>query len=94
LEQGVLRTFSEGWRSLPSVYLIRNVSDSAARYVDRTRDRRARMKQHNGGASAHTSRNAPWQLQTYVAFSQKHKTVAFERYRKSGSGQAFASGHL
>jgi hypothetical protein len=36
----------------------------------------------------------PWQLVTYVAFSEKKKANEFERYLKSGSGHAFANRHL
>jgi predicted GIY-YIG superfamily endonuclease len=49
---------------------------------------------HNAGQSPHTSKFKPWHLVTYIAFSDEAKAVAFERYLKSGSGQAFANKRL
>jgi predicted GIY-YIG superfamily endonuclease len=49
-----------------------------------------RFAQHNAGNSPHTSKFAPWELVTYIAFSDSAKAEAFERYLKSGSGHAFA----
>ena len=36
----------------------------------------------------------PWRIVTYVAFSNRSKAEAFERYLKSGSGHAFARKRL
>jgi putative endonuclease len=33
-------------------------------------------------------------LETYIAFETKHDALAFEKYLKSGSGQAFANKRL
>jgi len=41
-----------------------------------------------------TSKYRPWQLKTYVAFSNEERAVAFEKYLKSGSGRAFAKKRL
>jgi putative endonuclease len=46
------------------------------------------------GKSLHTSKFTPWKLTSYVAFSNRIKAEAFERYLKSGSGHAFANKHL
>jgi len=35
-----------------------------------------------------------WQIQTAVAFRDKAKSVAFEKYLKSQSGRAFAKKHF
>ena len=76
------------------VYLIESRSHPDRRYVGCTRDLRLRLKQHNSGASPHTSKYVPWRLVTYVAFSAEAQAAAFERYLKSGSGHAFARKHL
>lgn len=52
------------------------------------------LADHNSGKSAHTSKYMPWKLVTYVAFSDRQKAEAFERYLKSGSGHAFATKRL
>jgi len=72
------------------VYLLQSKSKPDQRYVGATRDLKVRLKQHNSGQSAHTSKHLPWRLVTYVAFSNERQAAEFERYLKSGSGHAFA----
>jgi putative endonuclease len=55
---------------------------------------RARLDAHNAGQSPHTAKFKPWDLVTYIAFSDKAKGIAFERYLKSASGRAFANKRL
>ena len=76
------------------VYLIASVDDPTKRYVGVTADLKARLREHNAGKSAHTSKHRPWRLVTYVAFSDRAQAEAFERYLKSGSGHAFARKRL
>ncbi len=73
------------------VYLIESLSISGQRYVGITADLKRRLQEHNAGKSAHTSKYLPWRLVTYIAFSDRTKAEAFERYLKSGSGHAFAA---
>jgi putative endonuclease len=76
------------------VYLLESLSTHNQRYVGLTADLRRRLRDHNSGKSAHTSKCLPWRLVTYVAFSNRAKTESFERYLKSGSGHAFAAKRL
>ena len=76
------------------VYLLESVSAPGQRYVGVTSDIKRRIADHNAGKSSHTSKYAPWKLVTYVAFSDRQKAEAFERYLKSGSGHAFAKKRL
>jgi putative endonuclease len=55
-----------------------------------TGDLRDRLRRHNAGDVSHTSKYLPWQLKTYVAFSDETQAMAFERYLKTASGRAFA----
>jgi putative endonuclease len=73
------------------VYLIESESYAGQRYVGVTDDLKRRLLEHNAGKSSYTSKFTPWRLTTYVAFSDKAKAFAFERYLKSGSGHAFAN---
>ena len=73
------------------VYLIQSESQPDQRYIGFTTDLKQRLTTHNSGNSTHTSKYRPWKLVTYHAFSDKLKAQEFERYLKSGSGQAFAS---
>ena len=63
-------------------------------YVGITVDLRERLKMHNAGNVTHTSKFRPWQLKTYIAFSDERSAFAFEKYLKSGSGRAFAKKHF
>jgi len=53
-----------------------------------------RFAEHNAGESTHTAKFLPWQLITYVAFSDYQKADKFEAYLKSGSGRTFARRHF
>jgi len=75
------------------VYLLESAS-SGQRYVGTTNDLKRRLADHNAGKSPHTSKFIPWRLVTYVAFDDRVKAEAFERYLKCGSGHAFARRHL
>jgi predicted GIY-YIG superfamily endonuclease len=76
------------------VYLIESLSAARKRYVGITTNVEQRLREHNAGKSPHTSKFKPWKLITYVAFTDRGKAEAFERYLKSGSGHAFARKRL
>jgi predicted GIY-YIG superfamily endonuclease len=76
------------------VYMLQSDGTAGQRYVGVTSDLRQRLRDHNSGKSAHTSKYRPWRLVTYVAFSERAKAEQFERYLKSGSGHAFARKRL
>ena len=76
------------------VYLIENLSAQAERYVGMTTDLKKRFREHNEGKSSHTTKFGPWKLISYIAFTNRAKAEAFERYLKSGSGHAFARKRL
>ena len=76
------------------VYVLRSEVDSSKRYVGITSDLKKRIKDHNSGQSAYTSKYKPWKLETYIAFSDYHRAQLFEKYLKTGSGKAFSSKRL
>ncbi len=76
------------------VYLLRSLSAPKQTYVGCTSDLKDRLQIHNSGGSSHTSKYAPWELVTYLAFADKQKAIDFEAYLKTGSGQAFANKRL
>ena len=63
-------------------------------YVGITEDLRARLAKHNAGEVTHTAKHKPWQIKTYLAFSDEKQAFAIERYLKSASGRAFAKKRL
>lgn len=63
-------------------------------YVGISEDLGARLAKHNAGEVTHTAKYRPWQIKTYVAFTDERQAFAFERYLKSASGRAFAKKRL
>ena len=76
------------------VYLLQSIPFPEKRYIGLTSNLKNRLDAHNRGQSLHTAKFKPWELVTYVAFSNESKAVAFEEYLKSGSGRAFANRRL
>jgi predicted GIY-YIG superfamily endonuclease len=70
------------------------MSDPKRHYTGLTKDLVARLKKHNAGGVSHTSKYRPWHVETYIAFNDYKKALAFEKYLKSGSGRAFAKKRL
>ena len=76
------------------VYILESVEKPEHHYVGVTDDLRDRLQKHNAGDVSHTSKFRPWRVKTYVAFTDRNRALAFEKYLKSGSGRAFAKTHL
>ena len=76
------------------VYVLRSRADPSRYCTGVTSDLSTRLEAHNSGRCAHTSPNAPWEVDVFVQFADEHRALAFERYLKSGSGHAFATRHL
>jgi predicted GIY-YIG superfamily endonuclease len=79
---------------LHHVDLIESVHDRRQHYVGQTPDLKARLTGHNSGDSSHTARFRPRHLVCYIGFADEKKSLAFERYLKSGSGKTFLKRHL
>jgi len=76
------------------VYLIKSEKFLEQRYIGLTDDLKKRLKYHNSGQSFHTSKFTPWILVNYIAFLSREAAAGFEKYLKTGSGQAFANKRL
>ncbi len=76
------------------VYILKSQKAPDRHYVGLTDDLKERLKKHNSGAVAHTSKFAPWIIETVIAFTDKSKATAFERYLKTGSGREFSRRHF
>jgi putative endonuclease len=63
-------------------------------YTGCTEDLDDRLKRHNSGHVLATKSRLPVVLITYIAFTDKYKAFAFERYLKGGSGRAFLNKRL
>ena len=80
------------------VYILRSRADPERHYVGTTADLKARLAKHNAGEVTHTSKFAPWQIKTYLAFDVDvdvdAQAFAFEKYLKTACGRAFAKKRL
>ena len=76
------------------VYILHSGAFPDRFYTGIADDLRARLTNHNAGQVSHTSKFRPWQLKTYIAFSDEKRAFAFKKYLKSPSGRAFAKKRL
>ena len=76
------------------VHILRSITCPDRYYTGIAEDLRGRLAKHNAGEVPHTSKYKPWQIKTYLAFSDEKQAFAFERYLKSASGRAFAKKRL
>lgn len=72
------------------VYLLQSLAAPSQRYIDMTGNLDERLRVHNAGGSPHTSKYRPWKIVLHLCFQDNQRATEFERYLKSGSGQAFA----
>ncbi len=76
------------------VYVLQSEGSPCRFYTGLTDDLEDRLGRHNAGRSPHTARFRPWRLRVALAFPDKERAAAFERYLKSHSGRAFAAKHF
>jgi putative endonuclease len=76
------------------VYLLVSVPFPDRHYIGLTDDLDDRLARHNRGAVAHTAKFVPWRIETAIAFRDREKAAAFEKYLKSGSGREFSRRHF
>ncbi|MFW6153581.1 MAG: GIY-YIG nuclease family protein [Planctomycetota bacterium] len=76
------------------MYMLQSVGQPGHWYVGMTENLPNRLSAHNALKVPHTAKFAPWQTETAVAFRDKAKALAFEKYLKRQSGRAFAKRHL
>nr|WP_299384766.1 GIY-YIG nuclease family protein [Allomuricauda sp.] len=75
-----------------TVYILR-CSDGKF-YTGFTGNLSRRLLEHNNGKVKSTKQRLPFELTTYVVFTDKYQAIAFEKYLKSGSGIAFRNKRL
>ena len=76
------------------VYMLQSIQQPEHYYAGMTEDLVQRLATHNACKVPHTSKYAPWRIETALAFRDRAKAVAFERYLKTHSGRAFARKHF
>lgn len=73
------------------VYLIRSINFPDKTYVDLTDNLTERLNADNYGSSSHTKTYQSWRLEVFIAFDNRFKAAAFEKYLKSHSDRSFAN---
>ena len=76
------------------VYILRSISFPDQTYIGYTKNLTDRLKTHNAGNSNYTSKYIPWEIATYVAFSDLTKAIAFEKYLKTNAGKMLPNQRL
>lgn len=76
------------------VYILESLAPAGGFYVGLTDDLTVRLTKHNTGGVPHTAKHRPWRIKTAVAFRDRVKAAAFEKYLKSPSGRAFSKKRL
>ena len=76
------------------VYVLKNSDVPSRYYTGLSANVSNRLVAHNAGKNTHTAKYRPWSIDVVIEFPDERRAVAFERYLKSGSGVAFAKGHL
>ena len=76
------------------VYILESEKVSGRFYTGLTDDLADRLRRQNAGDVPHTAKFAPWRVKTAIAFRDRSRAAAFERYLKTSSGRAFARKRL
>ncbi len=76
------------------VYILQSEAGLARFYTGLTDDLKDRLRRHNAGEVPHTAKFKPWRIKTAIAFGDRQRASAFEKYLKSASGRAFAKKRL
>ena len=78
-----------------TVYVLISIENPERTYVGYTTNVTQRLKAHNEKkVTGYSNHYAPWELEVSIAFHEKQPALEFERYLKSGSGQAFLKKHF
>ena len=76
------------------VYVLRSLNFPDKFYTGYTANLKSRVEKHNNGQVPYTAKYKPWKIKTYIAFENKEKVTAFEKYLKTHSGRAFIKKHF
>lgn len=74
--------------------MLLSIKEPERYYIGITQVLENRLKEHNNSQSGYSKRYAPWKIETFVTFQNKALAEAFEKYLKSGSGNAFLKRRL
>jgi putative endonuclease len=70
------------------VYILQSEADKSHWYTGLTNDLKDRLRRHNAGEVSHPAKFKPWRIKTTIAFTNRERATALERYLKSASVHA------
>ncbi len=76
------------------VYIIKSIPHRDRYHSGVTEDPERMLTGHNQGGSADTVGSRPWEPRATIRFEDDQMACDFERYLKTGAGQAFARRHF
>jgi putative endonuclease len=76
------------------VYILQSEIEEKRFYTGFTENLDSRLKAYDSGNVPHASKYKPLRIKTAIAFTNRQKAVAFEKYLKNPSGRAFAKKRL
>lgn len=76
------------------VYIIKSINFPKTIYDGYTVNIKQRLETHNSGGSIYTAKDRPWELVVCMAFKDKQKAKAHEKYLKSHAGRTFTTKRL
>lgn len=75
-------------------YILQSLSSPDHFHHGHSADLKQRLSDHDSGHCSHTTRFMPRRAKFYAAFETLEQAHQFKQYLKTGSGHAFAQGHL
>jgi len=76
------------------MYYVHSLKCNDGYYIGCTDNLKDRLERHQKSQVPATVNRLPVKLDFYFAIGDKYKAFEFEKYLKSGSGQAFINKHL
>ena len=76
------------------VYILKSLAHPDSYYIGSTSDLKRRLQEHNRSDCPTTKFLGPWDIKTYLAFTNEEKANKFEKYLKSSTGRRFAKRKL
>ena len=76
------------------VYLLQSIPFPDRYFVGVTQDLELQLTVHNTGKLAYTAQHMPWQMKTYIAFTDDAQAAEFEKFLKSPAGRGFVKKRL
>lgn len=76
------------------VYILLSKKNPQRYYIGITENLAERLKEHNASKTGYAKQFAPWDIETKIEFKDRKLAYAFEKYLKSGSGNAFLKKHF